>query len=84
MYSGQARYKLPAELDKLLTSQMELAIDEANLGQLNRQIARRYLLDHAAQIDIAAEVGYDRSVISRRLKDITLRVMHAASKLPPS
>ena len=81
MESGHARGALPSELNHLLTSQMRLAIDEANLGTVDTQIAKLYYLDRIAQIDIAAEVNYDRSTVSRRLKSITPRISSAASRL---
>lgn len=84
MHTGQARGQLPQELDRLLSSEMARAIEQANLGRVDEQIAWRYLIDRAAQADIAAEVGYERSAVSRRLKKIKPRVVHAASHLPPS
>ena len=52
-----ARVKLPPPLDKLLRSQMETAIREANLGNDDTDIAKRYLIDQIPQIEIAAEFG---------------------------
>lgn len=83
MYCGM-RGKLPPELDTLLTSELMRAIKEANLGRENVKIAQRYFVDKVAMIDIGAEIGMDRSAISRRLKNITPRVATAARKLPPS
>lgn len=84
MESGHARCKMPDGLDLLLTSEISKAIEEANLGVVNAQIARRYYIDHAAHMDIAVELGYDRSTVSKRLKDIAPRVSRAAARLPPS
>lgn len=83
MYCGQAR-KMPQELKYLLTSEMTRAIDEANLGALDTVIAKRYYLDRAAQIDIADELGYERSAISKRLKKINPRIYNSISRIPPS
>ena len=83
MYCGQAR-KMPQELKYLLTSEMTKAIDEANLGALDTVIAKRYYLDRVAQIDIAEELGYERSAISKRLKNINLRIYNSISRIPPS
>lgn len=78
---GSAKGRLPEGLDGLLTSQMTKAIEEANLGKLDKRIAERYLLDRVSQIDIAAEIGCERSTISRRLSGITPRVTRAASQI---
>jgi DNA-directed RNA polymerase specialized sigma24 family protein len=76
-----ARVKLPPPLDKLLRSQMETAIREANLGNDDTDIAKRYLIDQIPQIEIAAEFGWERSTISRRISRILLKVENAADKL---
>lgn len=83
MYCGQAR-KMPQELKYLLTSEMTKAIDEANLGTLDTVIAKRYYLDRVAQIDIAEELGYERSAVSKRLKNISSRIYNSISRIPPS
>ncbi len=44
-------------------------------------IADRYLIDHIPQIDIAAELGCERSTISRRVKYIIPRVSETTKKL---
>ena len=76
-----ARVKLPPPLDKLLRSQMETAIREANLENDDTDIAKRYLIDQIPQIEIAAEFGWERSTISRRISRILLKVENAADKL---
>ena len=76
-----ARVKLPPPLDKLLRSQMETAIREANLGNDDTDIAKRYLIDQIPQIEIVAEFGWERSTISRRISRILLKVENAADKL---
>ena len=76
-----ARIKLPHSLELLLTSQMEEAIEQANLGTFGTVVAKKYLIEQVLQIDIAEELGYDRSVISRRVKLILPRVEHAAVML---
>ena len=76
-----ARVKLPPPLDKLLRSQMETAIREANLGNDDTDIAKRYLIDQIPQIEIAAGFGWERSTISRRISRILLKVENAADKL---
>ena len=81
MEYARARGKLPPELDGLLASQMTAAINEANLGLSDRAIAQRYLVDRLPQIDIAVEIGLDRSTVTKRLRDIKPRVAGAASKL---
>lgn len=76
-----ARVKLPDPLDKLLRSELEKAIYEAALDRDDDLIARRYIVEKRPQIDIAAELGYERSTISRRIHDIVLRVKEIAEKL---
>lgn len=61
-----ARVRLPDSLDGLMRSEMETAIREANLGNDDTDIARRYLIDQVPQIDIAAEFGWERSTICFR------------------
>ncbi len=76
-----ARVKLPDPLDKLLRSELEKAIYEAALDRDDDLIARRYIVEKRPQIDIAAELGYERSTISRRIHDIVIRVKEIAEKL---
>ncbi len=76
-----ARAKLPAALDELLRSDLEQAIYEANLGIDDTEIAKRYLIRQMPQIDIAAELGCDRSTISKRMPQILRKVQRAAEKL---
>lgn len=52
-----ARVKLPEPLDRLLRSQLETAIQEAAFHRDDDLIARRYIIEKWAQIDIAAELG---------------------------
>lgn len=53
----RARVRLPVELEGLLKRDLEEAIDQANLGELDTLIAQRYLIDQVPQIDIATEIG---------------------------
>ena len=79
MEYSRARGKLPPELDGLLASQMQQAIDEANLGLADSHIAKRRFIDQMQHVDIAMEMGYsDRSTVSKRLNSITPRVVAAA------
>lgn len=76
-----ARVKLPDALDNLLRTEMENAISQANLGNDDTSIAKRYLIEQIPQMDIAAEFGYERSTISRRMPRILSKVESAARKL---
>lgn len=76
-----ARVKMPRELENLLRSELERAIYESALHKDDELIARRYLVEKMAQIDIAAELGWERSTISRRLPLIISRVELSAKKL---
>ena len=76
-----ARLMLPACLDCLLRSEMEKAIEEANLGTVNTLVAKRYLIDRWPQIEIAAEMGWTRSTVSERMPWILAKVEAAARKM---
>ena len=76
-----ARVKLPAALNGLLRSELEKVIYESALGMEDDIIARRYIIEKVPQIDIAAEMGYERSTISRRLVSIMEHTANTASKL---
>lgn len=76
-----ARIKMPKELSELLRSDLERAIYEAALNADDALIAKRYLVEKVAQIDVAAELGWERSTVSRRLPGIVERVAWAANRL---
>ena len=76
-----ARVRLPGSLGQLLRSEMEKAISEANLGNSDSLIAKRYLVDRIPQIDIAIEMDMERSTISRRLPRIIDQIERAAQRL---
>lgn len=76
-----ARTKLPRSVELLLRSELEVAIEQANLGQFGTFVAKKYLIDQVPQIEIAEELGYDRTVVTRRVKDILPRVEYAAQRL---
>ena len=76
-----ARVRLPGSLGQLLRSEMERAISEANLGNSDSLIAKRYFLERIPQMDIAAELDIERSTISRRLPFIVERIEKTAQRL---
>lgn len=76
-----ARVKLTPLLERLLTDQMALAIEQANLGTFGTFVAKKYFIEQVPQTEIAEELGYDRTVISRRIKTALPRVEHAAQML---
>lgn len=76
-----ARVKLPEPLDKLLRSELETAIHEAALHSDDDLIARRYIIDKWCQIDIAAELGWDRSTVSHHMPYIMAEVSRAANRI---
>ena len=78
---SSARVRLPSDLEGLLRSEMLFCIEEANLGQNDTTVAKRYLIDQWAQIDIAAELGWSRSTVSERIPRIIRRVQAAATQL---
>lgn len=77
----RARVQLPTELEDLLKRELEEAIDQANLGDTDTLIASRYLIDQVPQIDIAVEIGVERSTISRRLPQIMDRLVWTVKRL---
>lgn len=76
-----ARVRLPGSLGQLLRSEMETAISEANLGNSDSLIAKRYFIEHIPQIDIAIEIDCERSTISRRIPIIIKRIEKTAQRL---
>ncbi len=76
-----SRCKLPHSLELLLRVEMEQAIEQANLGTFDTFVAKKYLIEQVPQMDIAEDLGYDRTVITRRLKRIVERVEWAAIRL---
>lgn len=76
-----ARVHLPEPLDKLLRSQLETAIYESALHRDDELIARRYIVEKCAQMDIAVELGWDRSTVSHHLAYIIEEVKRVAGKL---
>lgn len=76
-----ARAKLPDNLSRLLRSELERAIYEAALYRDDDLIARRYLVDKWPQIDIAAELGWERSTVSRHLPMILHTVSAVSDRL---
>ena len=76
-----ARPRLPKALDGLLRSQLEKAIYEAALHRDDALIAQRYLVEKIPQVEIAVELGWDRSTVSSRLKVIIPRVEWAANRI---
>lgn len=78
---ASARVSLPPDLEGLLRSEMQKCIEEANLGQNDTTVAKRYLIDQWAQIDIAAELGWGKSTVSVRMPRILKKVQETAKKL---
>lgn len=72
---------MPPDLEGLLRSEMLTCIEEANLGQNDTTVAKRYLIDQWAQIDIAAELGCGKSTVSVRIPRILGKVQATARKL---
>lgn len=78
---ASARVRLPSDLDGLMRSEMLTCIEESNLGQTDTTVAKRYLIDQWAQIDIAAELGWGKSTVSVRMPRILRKVQATARKL---
>ena len=73
--------KLPEPLDELLRSELEAAIHEAALHRDDELIAKRRIIDKWGQIDVAAELGWDRSTVSDHEKYIFQWVEAVAKQL---
>lgn len=78
---SSARIGLPPDMEGLLRSDMLECIEEANLGQSDTIVAKRYLIDQWPQIEIAAELGWGRSTVSGRIPRIVRKVRAAAVNL---
>lgn len=78
---ASARVRMPSDLDGLMRSEMLTCIEESNLGLIDTAVAKRYLIDQWAQIDIAAELGWTRSTVSVRMPRILKKVQLTAHKL---
>ena len=76
-----ARVRLPPELAGLLRSELDKAITEAALYRDDDLIARRYIIEKWPQIDIAAELGWERSTVSHHLRHVLNEVSRAASRI---
>ena len=76
-----SRARMPRPLELLLRSEMEEAIEQANLGTFDTFVAKKYLIDQVPQIDIAEELGYGRTTITERMPRIYERVERAAVRL---
>ena len=79
-----ARFTLPADLDVLLKSELERCIEETCLGENDKLVAKRYIIDRWPQIDIAAELGWTRSTVSAHVPRIIERVHKTAHRLYPT
>ena len=82
MEYSRARVKLPPELARLTTTQFNTAIDEANLGVVDKLIAQMYFIDKTPQADIAEELDVTRVTVTNHAKSIRNRLTDIASRLP--
>lgn len=84
---SKARPRKPHSLEGLTCSEWTILLEQTPLGEEDRYIAKRYLLDRIAQIEIAEELGdvvgisYNRSTISRRLPVILCRIERTAGRM---
>ena len=76
-----ARVRLSSGLGKLLRTEMENAIYEANLGTFDSLIATRVFIEKVPLPDVAAELNINRCTLSRKLPLIANRVEQAAEML---
>ena len=80
---ASARVKIPLGLSGLLRDDFIKVIEQSNLGLENTKIATMYLIDGIPQMDIAVEIGYDRSTITKRLRKIVTRAEVTAHRMFP-
>lgn len=66
-----------------MRSELDEAITESAFHRDDELIARRYLIDKWAQIDIAAELGWNRGSVGSHIKKILDRVCAVANRLYP-
>ena len=76
-----ARVRLPHSIELLLRSEVELVIEQANLGIFDSVVAKKYLIDQVPQVEIAEELGYERSTITKRMPRIINKVDRSAKML---
>lgn len=76
-----AKVKLPPELANLLRSELETAIYEAALHRDDELIAKRRIIDKWAEMDIAAELGWERSTVSKHIPYILNEVKRVANRI---
>ena len=76
-----AKVKLPPELANLLRSELETAIYEAALHRDDELIAKRRIIDKWAEMDIAAELGWERSTVSKHIPYILNVVKRVANRI---
>ena len=69
------------QLAGLMKDEAERLIEQSNLGREDAQIARLYLIDQIPQIEIAVEMDYERSTISRRFGQIRRRMRHTRREM---
>ena len=78
-----ARPKVSENLSKLLRSDLERVIYESALHKDDALVATRILVEHVPQIEIAAELGWERSTVSRRFSATLPRIEEVALILYP-
>lgn len=76
-----AKVKLPPELANLLRSELETAIYEDALHRDDELIAKRRIIDKWAEMDIAAELGWERSTVSKHIPYILNEVKRVANRI---
>lgn len=76
-----ARVKLPDSLNDLLRSELKQVVYESALGRDDTLIATRYIIEKIPQIDIAAELGWERSTVSKHIQLILKRAESTSRRL---
>ncbi len=78
---SKGRTKMPDNLARLLRSEWELVIHQSSLGAEDAEIAKQCLFLRVPQIDVAIDLGIDRSTVSHRIPAIIARLQQTVQKL---
>lgn len=77
----RGRVRVPEGMEELLVSDWERVLSETMLAQEDRKIAKLYIIEKMPQIDVATEMNYDRSTVSRRMGKILKEARRVAERL---
>lgn len=79
--TSNARVKLPPELNKMPKFQLDDCIVQANLGATDTWLVRRYIYDKVPHADLAEDLGWTRSTVSKHIRKSLEAMAEIAKKL---